>query len=97
MDVLALDGFARTATALGVELEEASRTAVRAVVLSDREPAAMATLAETYHRRGLNGKALRWIDDAVAAAPDDPVYQEARRRYLEAQAQDPWGLRGGGS
>ena len=96
LDVLALDGFARTAAALGVELEEASRAAVRAVVLSDREPATMATLAETYHRRGLNAKALRWIDDAVAAAPDDQVYREARRRYLEAQARDPWGLRGGG-
>ena len=45
MDVIALDGFARTAVALDVEMEEASRHALRATVLSDREPEIMATLA----------------------------------------------------
>ncbi len=95
MDVLALDGFARVAAALGRELEEASRCAVRAVVLSDREPAVMATLAEVYHRRGLHARALRWIDQALAADPDDRALADARRRYREARERDPWGLKAG--
>jgi thiol-disulfide isomerase/thioredoxin len=95
MDVVALDGFARTATALGVELEEASRCALRAVVLSDREPATMATLAESYHRRGLHAKALRWIDEALAKAPADEDHRQAKERYAAARAADPWGLKAG--
>ena len=95
MDVVALDGFARTATVLGVELEEASRCALRAVVLSDREPATMATLAESYHRRGLHAKALRWIDEALARDPADTAHLEAKGRYETARAADPWGLKAG--
>jgi tetratricopeptide (TPR) repeat protein len=95
MDVVALDGFARTATALGVDLEEASRCAVRAVVLSDRAPAAILTLAASYERRGLYAKALKWLDEALAAAPDDPALAAARQRCLAARQADPWGLQGG--
>lgn len=91
MDVMALEGFAAAATALGVDLEEASRCAVRAVVLSDREPAVILTLAECYHRRRMHGRALRWIGEARAAAPDDPVLAEAEQRYAAARARDPWG------
>jgi len=92
-DVVALDGFARTAVAAGVELREASRCAIRAVVLSDREPAVIATLAESYHRRGYHRKALRWIDEAIAAAPDDRSLSDSRTRYAEAFSGDPWGLK----
>ncbi|MBE0566854.1 MAG: tetratricopeptide repeat protein, partial [Krumholzibacteria bacterium] len=95
LDVVALDGFARTATALGVDLEEASRCAVRAVVLSERAPATVLTLAETYERRGLYAKALRWLDEALAAAPDDPALVRARQRCETARQADPWGLQQG--
>lgn len=95
LDVVALDGFARTATALGVDLEEASRCAVRAVALSERAPATVLTLAETYERRGLYAKALRWLDEALAAAPGDPALVRARHRCEAAHQADPWGLQQG--
>jgi len=93
MDVVALDGFARAATALGTDLAEASRCAVRAVVLSDEDPAAIVTLAACYERRGLYAKALRWLDKGLAQAPDDRDLQEARDRCRAAREADPWGLK----
>ncbi len=91
MDVVALDGFARTATVLGTDLPEASRCAVRAVVLSDEAPAAILTLAACYERRGLYGKALRWLDKGLAQEPDDRDLQAARDRCRVAREADPWG------
>ncbi|HPF71394.1 MAG TPA: thioredoxin domain-containing protein, partial [Candidatus Krumholzibacteria bacterium] len=57
LDLAALDGFARTALALDADLEDATRCAVRAVVLSDRDPVRMLQLAELYARRALYGRA----------------------------------------
>ncbi len=100
MDVVALDGFARTAVMLDVEMAEASRHALRAVVLSDREPEIMATLAECFHRRGLHRKAIRWLREALAENPDlaearTAAMQERLAAYEEALAADPWGLKAG--
>jgi len=98
MDVIALDGFARTAVALNVEMDEAARHAVRAVVLSDREPEIMATLAECYHRRGRHRKAVRWLGEAIVENPDLPearaaVFRERLLAYELALADDPFGLK----
>jgi len=96
MDVVALDGFARVAVALDVEMEEASSHALRAVVLSDREPEIIATLAECYYRRGLYRKAVRWLEDAVAQEPLRVAIHRGRLAdYEAALAQDPWGLKAG--
>jgi hypothetical protein len=98
MDVVALDGFARTAVALDVEMEEAGRHALRAVVLSDREPEIMATLAECYHRRGRHRKAIRWLSEAMDENPDLPadraaVFRDRLLAYELALSEDPFGLK----
>ena len=93
-DVAALTGFARTTAVLCEELEEASRLALRAVILSDEDPAAMGTLADCYYRRGLYRKALRWIEKSVTRNPDQQGYQRQRDLYEEALARDPHGLLG---
>lgn len=98
MDVVALDGFARTAVAMNVEMEEASRHALRAVVLSDREPEIMATLSECYHRRGRHRKAIRWLSEAIEENPDLPeeraaVFRERLLAYELALSEDPFGLK----
>ncbi|MCP4573210.1 MAG: thioredoxin fold domain-containing protein [bacterium] len=98
MDVVALDGYARTAVALNVEMEEASRHALRAMVLSDREPEIMATLAECYHRRGRYRKAIRWLGEALAENPDLPAprvaaFRARLRDYEDALAKDPFNRR----
>ena len=94
MDVVALDGFARVAVGLDVMMEEASRHALRAVVLSEKEPEIIATLAESYHRRGLNRKAVRWIGEAIDRDPPRVRdYEILLARYEQALADDPWGLK----
>ena len=96
MDVVALDGFARVAVGLDVEMEEASRCALRAVVLSDREPEIIATLAECYYQRGLYRKAIRWLGDAIAQDPPRVAIHRTRlAAYETALATDPWGLKAG--
>lgn len=93
MDVVALDGFARVAVGMDVMMEDASRHALRAVVLSDKEPAIIATLAESYHRRGLNRKAVRWINEAIDRHPQrEDEYRLLLARYEQALADDPRGL-----
>jgi thioredoxin-like negative regulator of GroEL len=98
MDVVALDGFARTALALDVEMEEASRCALRATVLSDREPEMMATLAECYHRHGRHRRAIRWLGEALEENPDLPadratVFRARLAVYEVALADDPHGVK----
>ncbi len=83
---------------MNVEMDEAWRYAVRAVVLSDREPEIMATLAECYHRRGRHRKAIRWLGEALDENPDLPaarvtVFRERLVAYEAALAEDPFGMK----
>lgn len=75
-DVLGLDGFARTAVAAGVELEKATKCALRAMVYSDKDARVIGTLAETYYRRRLYDKAIRWINLSIERDPDDDYYRD---------------------
>lgn len=85
-EVLGLDGFARTAVAADVELEEATRCALRAMVFSDKDARIIGTLAETYYRRGLYTKAIRWINLAIERDPDDAQYPKRLAAFEAAKA-----------
>jgi len=84
-EVLGLDGFARTAVDAGVELEEATRCALRAMVFSDKDARIIGTLAETYYRRRLYTKAIRWINLAIERDPADTHYRDRLAAYETAQ------------
>ena len=93
-DVLALTAYARTATASGIELEQATRYAIRAVVMGDDAPHLMAQVARCYHARQANGRAVRWMKKACAADPDNSTYAADLARYQSAQASQPFRSRG---
>lgn len=93
-EVLALAGFARAALEARTDLEEATRCAIRATVFSDKDPTMIATLADTYYYRGKYRKAIKWINQAVEKAPEDPAMRERLARYEAALADDPWGVKG---
>lgn len=84
-DVLGLDGFARTAVAAGVELEEATRCALRAMVFSDKDARIIGTLSETYYHRRMYTKAIRWINLAIERDPEDRGYRDRLAIYEVAQ------------
>jgi thioredoxin-like negative regulator of GroEL len=92
--VPALDAYARVATASGLDLEQASRYAIRAVVLSDDNPRMMATLAESYFKRGQYRKAVRWMEKAVEQAPERPAFQQQLEAYSEVLKSKPFLYRG---
>jgi len=85
-DVLGLEGFARTAVAAGVELEEATRCALLAMVYSNKDARIISILAETYYLRGLYNKAIRWINLSIERDPDDESYQDRLAVYEAAKA-----------
>jgi thiol-disulfide isomerase/thioredoxin len=84
-EVLGLDGFARTAVSAGVELEEATRCALRAMVFSDKDARIIGTLAETYYQRRLYSKAIRWINLSIERDPADNYYRDRLAAYEAAQ------------
>ncbi len=92
--VPALDAYARVATASGLDLEQASRYAIRAVVLSDDNPRMMETLAESYFKRGQFRKAVRWMEKAVEQAPERPALQKRLEAYSEVLKSKPYLYRG---
>ena len=85
-DVLGLDGFARTAVDAGVELEEATRCALRAMVFSDKDARIIGTLAETYYYRRMYSKAIRWINLSIERDPEDIRFRDQLAAYEAAQA-----------
>ncbi len=80
------------------QTQAALRLAERAVVETDRKRAhILDTLAELQFQLGFEEQALATIDEAIGRAPDEPYYQEQRRRFLgEREADDrppapvPW-------
>jgi len=88
-EVLGLEGFARTAVDAGVDLEEATRCALRAMVFSDKDARIIGTLAETYFRRGLYEKAVRWINVSIERDPDDAGHRRRLAAYQAAQGGTP--------
>ena len=90
-DVLGLDGFARTAVEAGVELEEGTYCALRAMVLSGNDASIIGTLAETYYLRGMYSKAIRWIILSIERDPDSAYYRDRLTAFEAAQAGDPAG------
>jgi len=93
-NVLALHGYARAAVKAGVDLKEATRSAIRAVVFSGNDPDVISTLAECYYWRGMYGKAVKWQKKAVDEAPHTKAYQDQLQQYEQAKAGDPHGMRG---
>jgi len=92
--VLGLDGFARTAAAAGVELKEATKCALRAMVYSDKDARVIGTLAETYYRRRLYDKAIRWINLSIEREPDDGHYRDRLAVFEAARETDANRYRG---
>jgi len=93
-NVDALVGFARAALLANREFEEATRLALRAVLISEMDPAITETLAETYYRRGLYRRAIRWIDQSIERDPQVAYYREQRVRFQDALTADPYGFHG---
>ena len=86
-EVLGLDGFARTAVDAGVELQEATRCALRAMVFSDKDARIIGTLAETYYKRGLYTKAIRWVNLAIERDPAEAHYRDRLAVFEEGKRQ----------
>ncbi|MEN8006778.1 MAG: thioredoxin domain-containing protein [Candidatus Krumholzibacteriota bacterium] len=84
-DVLGLDGFARTAVDARVELAEATRCALRAMVFSDKDARIIGTLAETYYHRRMYKKAIRWINLSIERNPDDSHFRDRLEAFEAAQ------------
>ncbi len=94
MNFQALHGYARTAVSAGVDLTQASRYALRAVVLSDEDPRIISTLSECYFQRHLPAKAKRWLDKALVRDPDNGFYQERAAVFQAAVEKFPAHRRG---
>lgn len=92
--VAALNGYALVATSAGLDLEQASRYAIRAVVLSDNNPRMMETLAASYFKRQQYRKAVRWMEKAVKIAPDNSHFQERLTAYEAVVKSKPFLYRG---
>ena len=86
-EVLGLDGFARTAVEAEVELEEATRCALRAMIFSDKDARIIGVLAETYYKRRLYTKAIRWINLSIEREPDTTRYRDRLAVYEAAQSE----------
>lgn len=70
-------------------LDVARRLARRAVEATDRHnPDLLDTLAEVYFQAGERERAVAVIDEAIALAPDEPYFQEQRRRFTGARDAD---------
>lgn len=93
-DVAALNGFARAAVQQKRELEEATRVALRAAVLSDLDPRMVDTLAECYYWQGKYRKAIKWILTSIEKAPDEELYRRQLTLFEKSLESDPYGLRG---
>jgi tetratricopeptide (TPR) repeat protein len=85
-EVLGLDGFARTAVRARVELHEATRCALRAMIFSDKDALIISTLAETYYQRRIYSKAIKWINLAIERDPADTDYRDRLAVYEKAQS-----------
>ena len=85
-EVLGLDGFARAAVVAGVELKEGTRCALRAMIISGNDALIIGTLAETYYRRGMYSKAIRWINLSIEREPDDALHRDRLAVYEAALA-----------
>lgn len=86
--VPALEGFARTALAGGIRLPQATTCALRAVIRSDNRPDLLALLAACYQRRSFHARAVKWMEKAVAAAPDNLEFHD--RLGLYRSTCPPW-------
>lgn len=93
-DPVALEAYARVATAAGIDLPQAARYALRGVVMSGDDPRVMATLARCYFRQEEYLKAVRWMEKAAAGAPDNEQYRQLAREYREALESRPYLFRG---
>ena len=82
-NALALVGMARTALGQS-KLELASRIASKAVAMDSRNHLAYLTLAESYDKLGVRGKAIENYKKAIQLNPKDPASQAALARLLES-------------
>ncbi|NNL65902.1 MAG: hypothetical protein HKP30_06655, partial [Myxococcales bacterium] len=70
-------------------LDVALRLARRAVAETGREdPNVLDTLAEVQFVAGDSEAAVDTIEEAIALSPDEPYFQEQRRRFLGERAAD---------
>lgn len=70
-------------------LQVARRLAEAAVERTGREnPNLLDTLAEVYFQQGDRERAISTIDEAIALAPDEPYFEEQRRRFAGERAAD---------
>ena len=91
---VALDGFARMAVMANVELEQATKYGLRAVIMSQSNPRVMSTLADCYAGRKLFHKAKRWMKKALDKDPDNVIYAEKFSFFEEEMKKRPHQYRG---
>jgi len=91
---VALDGFARMAVIANVELEQATKYGLRAVIMSQSDPKIMNSLADCYASRKLYHKAKRWIKKALEKDPDNGIYAEKLSLFEEEMKKSPYKYRG---
>ncbi len=93
-NLVALEGFARMAVAANLELEQATKYGLRAVIMSKSEPRVMDALADCYAARKLFTKAKRWMEKTLKADPGNAVYSEKLLLFEEEIKKRPYQYRG---
>ena len=93
-NVVALDGFVRTAATTGKELEQATKYGLRAVIMSGNDARSMESLASCYASRKLFHKAKRWMEKALRKDPENNRYQDLLARYQVEMEKSPFQHRG---
>ncbi len=93
-NVVALDGFVRTSTDLKMELEQATKYGLRAVIMSDSDPRIMASLGRCYAQRNLFHKAKRWMKKASDKDPENLEYSNLVSEYRLEMEKSPHMYRG---
>lgn len=91
---VALEGFARMAVTAHVELEQATKYGLRAVIMSHNDPRVMNTLADCYASRKLYHKAKRWMEKALSKDPSNEIYSEKVLLFEAEMKKSPYKYRG---
>jgi tetratricopeptide (TPR) repeat protein len=78
-----LNAFAWFCATRGLDLENATDAAKKAVELTHEEPGYLDTLAECYYARGMYDEAIEAIDRAIAKDAD-AYFQKQRAKFVAA-------------
>jgi tetratricopeptide (TPR) repeat protein len=71
----------------GIELDKALAAAKKAVELKPKDGDTLSTLAEVEFKSGQKDEAVKTIDKAIAAEPDEQSFKEQKEKFLKGEAQ----------